>query len=102
MCVSGFMPKAFSIVGLNHMLKAFSMSSTPVFLSMVLLQWVTLAPTMAGKKKHPLLVKLGREGGKKSAKARMEKLTPEQRTEIARRAAQARWSRELDASSHKK
>jgi len=48
---------------------------------------------MAAKRKHPLLVKLGRQGGKKSAKARMEKLTADQRTAIARRAAQARWSK---------
>jgi hypothetical protein len=52
---------------------------------------------MAAKKKHPLLVKLGRQGGKMSAKARMEKLTPDQRTEIARRAAQARWSKKKAA-----
>jgi len=35
---------------------------------------------------------LGRAGGKKGGKARAEKLTPEQRSEIARKAAQARWS----------
>ncbi len=46
------------------------------------------------RKKHPLLVKLGREGGKKGAKARMEKLSADERTEIARRAAQARWAKE--------
>ena len=31
----------------------------------------------------------GRKGGKKGAKARMEKLTPEQRSEIARKAGLA-------------
>jgi hypothetical protein len=31
----------------------------------------------------------GRKGGKKGAKARMEKLTPEQRSEIARKAGKA-------------
>jgi hypothetical protein len=30
--------------------------------------------------------------GKKSAKARMKKITPQERSRIARRAAQARWS----------
>jgi len=35
----------------------------------------------------------GKAGGKKGAKARMEALTPEQRSEIARRAAQERWAR---------
>jgi hypothetical protein len=35
----------------------------------------------------------GREGGKKGAKARWEGVTPEQRREIARRAARARWKK---------
>jgi hypothetical protein len=35
--------------------------------------------------------KQGARGGKLSAKARMEKLTPEQRTEVAKKAAAARW-----------
>lgn len=39
---------------------------------------------------------LGRMGGKKGGKARAEKLTPEQRTEIARLAAQARWRKTED------
>jgi hypothetical protein len=34
----------------------------------------------------------GRRGGKQSGKARMEKLTPEQRSEVARNAAKARWA----------
>ena len=38
-------------------------------------------------------VELGRKGGLKGAKARAEKLTPEQRTEIAKKAARARWKR---------
>ena len=36
---------------------------------------------------------LGHKGGLKGGKARAEKLTPEQRKEIARKAAQTRWSR---------
>jgi hypothetical protein len=32
-----------------------------------------------------------REGGKKGGKARADKLTAEQRSEIARKAAKARW-----------
>lgn len=40
--------------------------------------------------KNPATVALGRLGGKKGGKARAEKLTPEQRSEIAKRAAQAR------------
>jgi hypothetical protein len=37
---------------------------------------------------------LGRRGGLKGGKARAEKLTPEQRSEIARKAAAARWKKE--------
>jgi hypothetical protein len=33
----------------------------------------------------------GRKGGKKGGKARAERLTPEQRSEIAKRAARSRW-----------
>jgi len=41
--------------------------------------------------KNQAAVELGRLGGKKGGKARAEKLTPEQRKEIAKKAAQARW-----------
>lgn len=41
--------------------------------------------------KNPHAVALGHLGGIKGGRARAEKLTPEQRTEIARKAAQARW-----------
>ena len=37
-------------------------------------------------------VVLGRLGGKKGGKARAQKLTPERRREIARKAAKAMWS----------
>ena len=43
--------------------------------------------------KNPHAVALGRLGGLKGGKARFQKLTPEQRREIARTAAKARWSR---------
>ena len=36
---------------------------------------------------------LGRKGGKKGGKARAAKLTPERRSEIARKAAEARWKK---------
>jgi len=36
---------------------------------------------------------LGRLGGAKGGKARAEKLTPEQRSEISRKAAKARWEK---------
>ncbi len=43
--------------------------------------------------KNPHAVALGRLGGKKGGKARAQKLTPEQRREIARKAAKARWAK---------
>ena len=42
--------------------------------------------------KDPAAVSLGRRGGLKGGKARAEKLTAEQRQEIARKAARARWA----------
>ena len=43
--------------------------------------------------KNPHAVALGRLGGLRGGKARAERLTPEQRKEIAKKAAQARWSK---------
>jgi len=45
------------------------------------------------KEKNPAAVSLGRLGGLKGGRARAEKLTPEQRKEIAKRAALTRWKR---------
>jgi hypothetical protein len=42
--------------------------------------------------KDPAAVALGRRGGLKGGKARAAKLTAEQRSEIAKRAAAARWA----------
>jgi len=36
---------------------------------------------------------LGRKGGLKGGKARAEKLTPEERSTIAKKAAEARWNK---------
>lgn len=44
--------------------------------------------------RDPAAVALGRKGGLKGGKARAEKLTAEQRSELARRAAAARWGRD--------
>jgi hypothetical protein len=44
--------------------------------------------------KNAAAVELGRKGGLVGGKARAAKLTAEQRSEIARNAAQARWHRE--------
>ena len=41
--------------------------------------------------KNPAAVALGRLGGKKGGKARAKSLTAKQRSEIARKAADARW-----------
>ena len=43
--------------------------------------------------KDPAAVALGHKGGLKGGKARAEKLTPEQRSEIARKASNARWKK---------
>lgn len=42
--------------------------------------------------KDPAAVALGRKGGLKGGRARAAKLTAEQRSEIARKAARARWA----------
>lgn len=41
--------------------------------------------------KDPAAVALGRKGGLKGGKARAKKMSSEERTESARRAARARW-----------
>lgn len=43
--------------------------------------------------KDPAAVALGRKGGLKGGKARAERLTPEERSEAARKAAEARWAK---------
>jgi hypothetical protein len=45
----------------------------------------------ANKGKNPAAVELGKLGGLKGGKARAKKLTKEQRSEIAKKAAQKRW-----------
>ena len=46
------------------------------------------------KKKNPNAVALGKLGGSKGGKIRAQRLTPEQRKEIARKAVMARWAKE--------
>lgn len=41
--------------------------------------------------RDPAAVELGRKGGLKGGNARAAKMTPEERSESARKAAQARW-----------
>ena len=45
--------------------------------------------------KNPHAVALGRLGGSKGGKARAEKLSPEQRKEIAQKAARKRWDQKV-------
>jgi len=49
------------------------------------------APEGPPSDKNPHAVALGRLGGKKGGVARAKKLTPEQRREIGRKAAETRW-----------
>lgn len=58
-----------------------------------LLRRLSIESLTMAKRKNPHAVALGRIGGRKSGKARMEKLTPERRSEIARNAVQARWAK---------
>lgn len=53
------------------------------------------------EEKNPAAVELGRRGGLKGGKARASKMTPEERSESARKAAKARWAkkRQQDQSS---
>jgi hypothetical protein len=43
--------------------------------------------------KDPIAVELGRRGGLKGGKKRLETMTPEQRQESARKAVEARWAK---------
>ncbi len=45
------------------------------------------------EEKNPAAVELGKRGGLKGGKARAAKMTPEQRSESARKAAEARWAK---------
>lgn len=46
------------------------------------------------REKNPNAVALGRLGGLKGGRARAERLTLEQRQEIAKKAAKARWNKQ--------
>jgi hypothetical protein len=53
----------------------------------------TEPPPQKKKRKNPAAVALGRLGGLKGGAARAEVLTGAERSDIARRAAQARWQK---------
>ena len=45
------------------------------------------------EEKNPAAVALGKLGASKGGKARAKKLSPEERSAIAKKAAQARWAK---------
>jgi hypothetical protein len=63
-----------------------------------------MSSTPKPKKKNPAAVMLGRLGGLKGGHARAAKMTPEERSESARKAVQARWEKarqEAESKAHK-
>ncbi|MGA8216540.1 MAG: hypothetical protein WB799_23335 [Candidatus Sulfotelmatobacter sp.] len=54
------------------------------------------------KKKNPNAVALGKLGGSKGGKIRAAKLTPEERSGIARKAVLARWAKAREKDSRDK
>jgi len=56
---------------------------------------------MAKKKKNPNAVALGKLGGSKGGKIRAARLTPQERSEIARKAVLARWAKAREAAEQK-
>jgi hypothetical protein len=69
------------------------MPADPNVLAASILAHATGGSKPGEKTKDPLAVELGRRGGLKGGKARAAKLSAKKKTEIARRAAKARWSR---------
>jgi len=53
----------------------------------------SIEPTPEDDGKDPAAVALGRKGGLKGGRARAAKMTPEERSEAARKAAKARWEK---------
>lgn len=63
------------------------------FIRLILFVIALNVARMANKKKNPHAVALGKRGGSKGGKLRAEKLSPERRSEIARKAVLARWAK---------
>jgi len=59
----------------------------------LILSLIALKVARMAKKKNPHAVALGKRGGSKGGKLRAEKLSPEKRSEIARKAVLARWAK---------
>ncbi len=51
------------------------------------------APAKQEREKDPAAVALGRRGGLKGGKSRMDGLTPKEKTELGKKAARARWGK---------
>lgn len=64
-----------------------------------LVREATDTPDAPADGKDPAAVALGRKGGLKGGKARAAKLTPEQRSAIAKKAAQSRWHKSGNAAN---
>jgi hypothetical protein len=73
--------------------KRSSKKETPQDINQLAVSIVGQATTEPESTKNPHAVALGRLGGLKGGRARAEKLTEEQRREIAKGAARARWTK---------
>ncbi len=68
--------------------------SAPILAAKSILNQVTgVVEKLEPPQKDPAAVTLGRRGGLKGGHARAKALTPEQRKESARKAAEARWGK---------
>lgn len=76
--------------------KRSSKEEAPEDINILATRIVEGATTNPGDKNLAAVV-LGRLGGKKGGHARAKKLTPQQRSDIARRAAQVRWQKVADS-----
>ena len=79
---SATMPKRSSRLDLNQLAKRIVDEATG-----------EAEKTLPPPEKNKAAQELGRLGGKKGGNARAEALTPEQRSEIAKKAAQVRWDK---------
>jgi hypothetical protein len=61
-----------------------------------------MAKSEVPKELREYLAKLGKKGGKKGGPARAAAMTPEQRSESARKAVQARWAKAEKVSGRSK
>ena len=77
----------------STMQKRSRMPRDPSKLGKVIIDIATGAVPTEEDKRDPAAVALGRKGGLKGGKARAANMTAKQRSEAARKAAQARWMR---------